>query len=153
MMEHAKEALNHSQCVLGKFPRNPGNIHTENGFADLGVISEELDPDAAFARLTQIRQACRGAFAAEDCSLRVQRQLVRKAAPLSGKYSVGDLIEFRRIQGAKTEEAKWSPATRIIGFDGENVVWGLCNVVPVFVATDKIRPCTPEKALESAKYA
>ena len=60
---------------------------------------------------------------------------------------MGDLVEFKRIQGAKTEEAKWSPATRIIGFDGENVVWGLCNGVPVCVATDKIRRCTPEKAL------
>jgi len=26
-------------------------------------------------------------------------------------------------------------------------VWGLCDGVPVCVATDKIRPCTPEKAL------
>ena len=66
-----------SQWALGKFPRNPGNNHTEEEFADLGVISAELDPDAAFMRLMQIRQACRGAFAAEDCSLRVQRQLVR----------------------------------------------------------------------------
>ena len=41
----------------------------------------------------RIRQACRGAFAAEDCSQRVQRALVRKAAPLRGKYSVGDLRE------------------------------------------------------------
>ena len=58
-----------SQWALGKFPRNPGNIHNEDEFADLGVISAELDPDAAFMRLMQIRQACRGAFAAEDCSL------------------------------------------------------------------------------------
>ena len=64
-----------SQWALGKFPRNPGNIHNEDEFANLGVISEELDPDAAFARLSQIRQACRGAFAQEDCSLRVQRQI------------------------------------------------------------------------------
>ena len=80
-----------SQWVLGKFPRNPGSIHTEEEFADLGVISEELDPDAAFARLTQIRQACRGAFAAEDCSLRVQRALLRKAAPSKGQVLSGRL--------------------------------------------------------------
>ena len=55
-----------SQSVLGKFPRNLGNVHTVEECADLGVISEEIDPDAVFMRLTQIRQACRGAFAAED---------------------------------------------------------------------------------------
>ena len=87
-----------SQWVLGKFPRNPGNIHTEDEFADLGVISAELDPDAAFMRMMQIRQACRGAFAAEDCSLRVQRAFLRKAAPLKGEYSVGNLIEFKRTR-------------------------------------------------------
>ena len=35
----------------------------------------------------------------------------------------------------------------MIGFEGDRVVWGLCNGVPVCVATDKIRPCTPEKTL------
>ena len=68
-----------SQWVLGKFPRNPGNIHDEHEFADLGIISEKLSPDIAFKRLIDIRGACRGAFAAEDCSTRVQRALVRIA--------------------------------------------------------------------------
>ena len=86
-----------SQWVLVKFPRNPGNIHDENEFADLGCISALLDPQSAFARLIDIRQAARGAFAAEDCSLRVQRALVRNAAPLKGNYSVGDLVQFKRI--------------------------------------------------------
>ena len=146
-MAPVREDFPPSQWVLGKFPRNPGSIHTEDEFADLGVISEQLDPDAAFQQLIRIRQACRGAFAAEDCSQRVARALVRKAAPLRGKYSVGDLVEFKRVQGARTDEEKWSPATRIIGFDGDNVAWGLYNGVPVCVSTDKIRPCTPEKSL------
>ena len=73
-MEPGKGRFAPSQWALGKFPRNRGNVHTEEEFADLEVISEEIDPDAAFMRLTQIRQACRGAFDAEDCSLRVQRQ-------------------------------------------------------------------------------
>ncbi len=111
-----KGGFSPSQWVLGKSPRNPGNIHDEDEFADLGVISAELDPEAAFARLTQIRTACRGAFAAEDSSARVKRALLRKAAPLRGTYNVGDLVEFKREQGAKTDEDKWSPATRIIGF-------------------------------------
>ena len=40
-----------SQWVLGKFPRNPCHIHTEDEFADLGMLSAELDPDAAVMRL------------------------------------------------------------------------------------------------------
>merc|ERR1712138_272205 len=40
-----------SQWVLGKFPRNPGNIHDEDEFTDLGCISAMLDPQSAFARL------------------------------------------------------------------------------------------------------
>ena len=79
-----------SQWVLGKFPRNPGSVVDEHEFADLGVMSDQIDPDAAFRRLVDIRRSCRQAFAAEDCSLRVQRALVRKGAPLPGKYSVGD---------------------------------------------------------------
>ena len=34
----------------GKFPRNPGNIHDEQEFADLGIISKKLSPDIAFKR-------------------------------------------------------------------------------------------------------
>ena len=41
----------------------------------------------------------------------------------------------------------WSSATRIIGFDGPKVVWGLNESLPVCLATDKIRPATQEQAL------
>ena len=69
------------QWVLGRFPRNPGSIPDGGEFAKLGVLSDQVSPDVAFARLTKLRQACRGAFAAEDCSVRVKRALLRKAAP------------------------------------------------------------------------
>ena len=50
----------------------------------------------------------------------------------------------------KNEGAKWSHASRIIGFDGDalgaRTVWVLCDGIPVCVALDNIRPCTPEKA-------
>ena len=61
-----KGGFSPSQWVLGKQPRNPGNIHDESEFADLGCITSILEPDEAFRSLVQIRQACRGAFAAED---------------------------------------------------------------------------------------
>ena len=62
-------------------------------------------------------------------------------------YTVGDLIAFKRKQGATTPEQLWSPATRIIGFDGPEVVWGLCEGAPVCVAIDKIRPSTPAETM------
>ena len=72
------------QWVLGRFPRCVGSIHDEGEFAKLGVLTDQMTPDVAFARLTKLRQACRGASAAEDCSLRVKRALLRKAAPQAG---------------------------------------------------------------------
>ena len=35
----------------------------------------------------------------------------------------------------------------MIAFDGEKTAWGLCEGVPVCVATDKIRPCSAEETL------
>ena len=92
-----------SQWVLGKFPRQPGNMFDESEFADLGALTNLVTPDHQFARTTAIRQDCKRAFAQEDCSTRVQRALLRKAAPLRGEYTVGDLIEFKKEQGARTE--------------------------------------------------
>ena len=61
---------------------------------------------------------------------------------------MGDLICFKRENtGARTPEEKWSSPTRIIGFDGSKVVWGLNETVPVCLAIDKIRPATPDEAL------
>ena len=62
-------------------------------------------------------------------------------------YAVGDLISFKRKQGAPTGEVLWSTPTRIIGFDGDRVAWGLCEGLPVCLATDKIRPCTPAETM------
>ena len=54
-----------------------------------------------------------------------------------------DIVVFQRIQGAKSDVDKWHPGSRIIGFDGSKVIWGLCEGVPVCVATDKVRPANP----------
>ena len=136
-----------SQWVLGKFPRRPGDLFDEDEFADLGVVSERLDPHSAFQKQTQMRLACKRAFAEEDCSRRVASNILRKAAPIPMKYAVGDLISFKRKQGADRPDNLWSTPTRVIGFDGENVIWGLCEGVPVCLATDKVRPCTPAETL------
>ena len=54
---------------------------------------------------------------------------------------------FKREADAKTPGDKWSTVTRIIGFDGQKVVWGLNETLPVCLAIDKIRPATSSDAL------
>ena len=96
----------------------------------------------------EMRAACKKAFAKTDCSRRVARCILRKAAPMPMQYAVGDLISFKRKQGSKNRvDRLWSTPTRLIGFDGEKTAWGLCEGVPVCVATDKIRPCSAEESL------
>ena len=136
-----------AQWVLGKFPRRPGEMMDEDEFADLGVLSERLDPQSAFQLQTQYRLACKKAFAEVDCSDGVARAVLRKAAPVQKEYAVGDSISFKRKQGADTVEQLWSTPTRIIGFDGDRIVWGLCESLPVCLAIDKIRPCTSSETL------
>ena len=107
-----------SQWVLGKFPRTSGDIFNEDEFADLGCVTEKVDGESAFHRLTQIRLSCKRAFAEADCSHKVANVTLRKAAPVLGEYAVGDLICYKREnQGAVTPEGKWSSPTRVLGFD------------------------------------
>ena len=91
-----------SQWVLGKFPRSPGDLFCDEEFADLGCVSEKIDTESAFYNLTQMRLACKKGFAETDCSKRVAKVILRKAAPLPGDYAVGDLICFKRESGATT---------------------------------------------------
>ena len=101
----------------------------EDEFADLGIISERLDPQSAFALQLKYRTECQKAFTHIDCSTRVAKAILRKSAPLPAEYAVGDLISFKRKQGADTPRDMWSTCTRIIGFDGDKVAWGLCKGV------------------------
>ena len=95
-----------------------------------------------------MRMACKKAFAQTDCSKRVASAILRKAAPKQMDYAVGDMISFKRKQGSKRRVDKlWSMPTRLIGFEGEKTAWGVCEGVPVCVATDKIRPCSAEETL------
>ncbi len=144
-----KGGFSPAQWVLGKNPRDVGSIFDEDEHAHLGVVSERIDPESAFQRKIELRLACKKAFAENDCSKRIASNILRKAAPIPMDYSVGDLVSFKRKQGARTQDELWSTPTRLIGFDGEKIAWGLCEGVPVCVATDKIRPCT---AAESMAY-
>ena len=42
---------------------------------------------------------------------------------------------------------RWSPAARIIGFDGPKISWALCDGVPFCLAPDRLRPANDAKLL------
>ena len=46
----------------------------------------------------QTRTACRKAFAKEDCSAIVAKDLIHKSAPIPMDYSVGFMTSFKREQ-------------------------------------------------------
>ena len=76
---------------------------------------------------------------------------MRKAAPLVGEYATGDIVCYRK------EDQGWSPACRLIGFDGNKTAWLICAGTPVCAAVDRLRPATSAEALamqfaQNAKY-
>ena len=127
------------------------NKETMSKEDSLGV-SKRVDPTTIFAERMAIRHEAKKAFVYYDSSARVAKALLRKAAPVLGEYRVGDLISFRRdhkSDGSKhTERRKrWSPASRIIGFEGKKVCWAICEGVPFCLALDRIRPANDSELL------
>jgi hypothetical protein len=129
-----------SQWVFGTLPRGPGDQMDEQEHADLGVLQGQLDGPSHFARRTALRAAARRAFVKEDCGRRVARAVLRKAAPLIGDYSPGDLACYRR------EDEGWSTACRLIGIDNK-AAWLLHGGVPVCAGLDRLRRATSAETL------
>ena len=130
-----------SQWVLGKLPKEAGSIMDEENWADLGALTAADDPTLEFGQIARIREKARKAFVRADMSSRVRRAILRKSAPISKEYGVGDLVCFR------TDQLGWSTVSRIIGFDGPKVVWVLCKGTPACVALDRLRPVNAAEAL------
>ena len=86
------------------------------------------------------------AFAQQDCSSKLSRALLRRAAPEPQNYEIGNLITHRKEDGANTATQTWSSPARIIGFENK-VVWAIHEGVPVALSLDKIRPCDQAEAL------
>ena len=123
---------------------------SEDQFADLGAIEDQVDPESRFAFQHQPRLEAKKAFIHLDTSKRVQLALLRSATPIPHTYSVGDVVCFRRDnQPGKTT---WSLASRVIGHEGnENQnVWVLCENIPVLVSAQNIRPAGDAEALAHA---
>lgn len=69
-----------------------------------------------FSKIAKIREKARKASIRVDMSSRVRRAILRKSAPISKEYGVGDLVCFR------TDQLGWFTVSRIIGFDGPKAV-------------------------------
>ena len=118
-----------AQWVLGKLPREAASMMDEENWADLGSLTAAEDPTTEFGRIAKIREK------------RVRRAILRKSAPIPKEYGVGDLVCFRT-----DPLGGWSTVSRIIGFDGPEVLWVLCKGTPACVALDRLRPVNASEA-------
>ena len=83
-----------------------------------------------------------------DSSKKMPKALLRKADPKTRRYQVGDLISFQREQKADTRMERWSPPSRIIGFErGGKVAWVICEGIPFAISIDRIQPANSAQTL------
>ena len=82
------------QWVLSRFPRSPATLGDESEAADIGAIQAHVDGPTEFALQSAYRLEARKAFVHHDCSERVQRAVLRNAAPINGPYKVGDIVSY-----------------------------------------------------------
>ena len=113
-------------------------------------MQARVDGVTEFAKRAGCRESAKKAFVHHDCSTKVQKAILRKVAPLPGEYRVRDVIAFQREQGAETEDDRWNPGSRIIGFEKGETCWVVNGGVPFCIATNQIRPCTAAEALAYA---
>ncbi|CAE7728714.1 RE1 [Symbiodinium sp. CCMP2592] len=135
-----------TQWVLGRLPRGVGHVLDEEELGQLGVLSGRLDATTAFGRQAEFRHTARKAFVHEDCSRRVRKTVLRKAAPLPGKYQAGDLVCYRIARDEHSGVSTWSTVSKIIGFDNKTV-WVVHQGVPVATSLARLRPCTSAEVL------
>ncbi|CAE7692632.1 RE1 [Symbiodinium sp. CCMP2592] len=135
-----------TQWVLGRLPRGVGHVLDEEELGQLGVLSGRLDATTAFGRQAEFRHTARKAFVHEDCSRRVRKTVLRKSAPLPGKYQAGDLVCYRISRDEHSGVSTWSTVSKIIGFDNKTV-WVVHQGVPVATSLARLRPCTSAEVL------
>ena len=113
---HRTGGFTPSQWVLGRLPRRgAGEQCDEDGFYDMGSIQERANRSTHFARSMKIREACREAFIKTDCSRRVSKAILRKAAPLKGNYKIGDIVAFQKIKRFKVQQPTKTVGTQVPG--------------------------------------
>ena len=82
---------------------------------DIGAIQAHVDGPISFALQSECRLQARKAFVQWDCGKRVQRAMLRNAAPVPGPYKVGDIVSYCRKARKGETGIQWSVGSRIIG--------------------------------------
>lgn len=133
--------FNPAQWVLGRLPADATSLTAEEAEGrTLGVQEEVQSGEDAFSQQLMIRQAAKQAYVKVDSSRRVRAALLRKAVPLRGPYSPGDLVCFHRL-------GRWFGPGRIIGREGRSTLWVIHGGIPIVVAENQIRPATTSEVL------
>ena len=88
------------QWVMGKSTRVPGSMIDEDEFGQLGVLENAVDPHSEFYLRNRIRYEARKCFVKLDCGKKMQTAMLKHATPLPGPYREGDLVRFKKEQGA-----------------------------------------------------
>ena len=136
-----------AQWVLGRSEKGPPSVVDESSWCDLGAIESRHDPTSIFAMRHMARIEAQKAFVHLDTSKRVARALLKNASPIDIKYEVGDVVVFRRDNNVGSGKTSWSPASRVIGFEGKKNVWVLTRGVPVLISAGNLRPARDAEAL------
>ena len=82
--------------VFGELPKEPGMASDDK--LDLGILEAMADERHEFSQLMEVRETARRAFIREDLSRRVAKAILRKSAPITKEYGVGDLVCFKTEQ-------------------------------------------------------
>jgi len=103
--EHSRKGGIAPSCwVLGKHPRDPGRLLEEEERGQLGVLHALHGPEHAgteFALKAQYRLECQKSFVRLDCGGRYAKTQLRQAAPIPKDYQCGDMVMYKREQGAE----------------------------------------------------
>ena len=95
-MQNRYGGFSPSQWVVGRQPRHGGEQGDDETYHDLNTLEERVDPTTEFGERMRIRHIAKKAYVQIDSGRRVAKARLRKAAPKSGKYRVGDLITYQR---------------------------------------------------------
>ena len=96
-----------SQWVIGKFPRRPGELCEEEEWGQLGVMQAQLESATDFGMRARQRLEARKVMVHIDCGHRFKQSQIKRAEPLKGDYSVGDLVMYRKDHESEMPGDEW----------------------------------------------
>ena len=110
------------------------------------MLHAQGDVATDFGLRARMRLTSQKSFVKQDCGRRFAAAVLRKAAPLTKEYHVGDLVCFQRKQGANEPGTEWVGVARIIGFENKTC-WVMRNGTPIATTIYKLRPATAAETL------